>query len=749
MVKQYEKKDPNQDREASRYEHPVPSREHIINYLEHMNRPVSFRHLLEAFALKNESEEEGLRRRLIAMQRDGQLMSNRRNSYALVKHLSLVRGRIQAHRDGFGFLIPDDGSEDVFLPSREVCSVFTDDIVLVRVTNPGARRLEGTIVEVLERNTHQVVGRFFEEAGMLFVDPDNKTIPQDILIPLDQTAAAKPGQFVVVAITIQPSKRRQAVGRIIEILGDHLTPGMEVQLAIHSHELPYKWPDEVLREAQRFHADVLEVDKRGRKSLTHLNFITIDGEDAKDFDDAVYCEPKKSGGWKLFVAIADVSHYVKFQSPLDIEAKIRGNSVYFPAKVIPMLPESLSNNLCSLKPNTDRLAVVCEMEVTDEGKVSKFQFYESVIHSKARLTYSQVAGIITGQQTKSPDIVTLINHLYQLYKKLLKQRIYRGAIEFETTETRVEFNKQGKIKRIIPVVRNEAHRLIEECMLAANVSTSKFLEKNKMPTLYRVHEGPDPQKLMDLRDFLKAFGLRLSGGDKPAPIDYAKLLERIGKRPDAHLLQVVMLRSLQQAIYTPENVGHFGLSYDGYCHFTSPIRRFPDLLVHRGIKHILNRKAASAFYYDNEHMHTLGEHCSMTERRADRATRDALDWLKCEYMQNKVGEVFDGHITDVTGFGVFVKLDQVYVEGLIHVTSLANDYYDFDPIHRLLRGKRAGRVYRLGDALKVQVARVDLDQRKIDFELLGGTSSTKKGQPSKAKQPRKTGGHRKGTHRRR
>ncbi len=718
MVKRYRKKDPQLEREARLYEHPVPSRELIIDYLEHVERPISFEHLLEALGLSTSEEQEGLRRRLIAMERDGQLMTNRRGSYALVKKMDLIRGRVQAHRDGFGFLIPDDGSQDIFLPAREICSVFTDDIVLVRVTNPESRRLEGTIVEVLERNTRQVVGRYREDAGVAFVDPDDKSIPQDVLIPPGESAGAKVGQFVVVEITAQPSKRRQAMGRVIEILGDHLTPGMEVQLAIRSHELPYEWPAEVLREAKQFPAEVLEADKRNRENLSRLHFVTIDGEDAKDFDDAVYCEAKSGGGWKLWVAIADVSHYVKINSALDNEAKIRGNSVYFPAKVIPMLPESLSNNLCSLRPNTDRLALVCEMDVNPEGRVGKSRFYEAVIHSHARLTYNEVAGMLTGKQTKHIATLSLIKELHKLYKTLLKQREYRGAIEFQTIETRIEFNSQGKIKRIVPVIRNDAHRIIEECMLAANVSTSHFLQKKNIPTLYRVHEGPDPQKLNNLRDFLRAFGLRLSGGDKPAPMDYAKLLERIEKRPDAHLLQTVMLRSLQQAVYTPENVGHFGLSYAGYCHFTSPIRRYPDLLVHRGIKHLLTQKAVPDFHYDQKTMHGLGEHCSMTERRADRATRDAIDWLKCEYMQNKVGETFDGRIVDVTGFGVFVELDKAYVQGLVHVTSLKNDYYQFDPVHHLLRGRRGGHVYRLGDLVRVLVARVNLDDRKIDFDLL-------------------------------
>nr|WP_304985123.1 ribonuclease R [Coxiella-like endosymbiont] len=588
MVKPYRKKDPYHEREASLYKHPVPSRELIIQYLKEINRPVSFKHLLTAFELKKSEEKEGLHRRLVAMTRDGQLITNRCGSYALVQEMELIRGRVQAHRDGFGFLIPDNGSGDIFLPAREIRIVFTDDVVLVRLTNRGERRREGAIVEVLERNTHQVVGRYFEESGIAFVDPDNKLITQEILIPFGQQGKAQPGQFVVAEITAQPSKRRQALGRIIEILGDHLTPGMEVELAIRSYELPYQWSAEVLREAKQLSVEVLEHDKAERNDLRHLALVTIDGEDAKDFDDAVYCKPTKNG-FVLYVAIADVAHYVKLGSTLDQEAEVRGNSVYFPEKVIPMLPEALSNNLCSLRPHQDRLAVVCEMHISSEGQIKTYQFYRAVIHSHARLTYNQVAAMLRGEKTKNSEMIPHIKNLYRLYQKLLKQRVKRGTIEFNTTETRIEFDQRGKIKRIVPVVRNEAHRIIEECMLITNVSASHFLQEGNIPTLYRVHEGPDEQKLHDLKQFLRAFGLRLTGGDKPTSMDYAKLLLRIEKRPDAHLIQTVMLRSLRQAIYTPENVGHFSLSYEGYCHFTSPIRRYPDLIVHRGVCHRLQK----------------------------------------------------------------------------------------------------------------------------------------------------------------
>lgn len=722
MVKRYRKKDPYRKREAERYEQPVPSREFIMQYLEEIVRPVTIKHLLEAFAIENEEEKEGLRRRLKAMERDAQVIKNRRGSYALVKKMELVPGRVEGHKEGYGFLIPDDGSSDIFLSARQMRAVFPGDRVLVRVSNESyQKRREGIIVEVLERNTHHVVGRYYEEGGIAFIDPDKKEIAQDIIIPVGQQGNAHHGQFVVAEIVSQPIMRRQPMGRVIEVLGDHLTPGMEVELAIRSHELPFIWPDVVIDETKALPINVTESVIKKRRDLRHFPFVTIDGEDARDFDDAVYCESRENNkGWRLFVAIADVTHYVNPDTALDTEARLRGNSVYFPSRVIPMLPEKLSTNLCSLKPNLDRLAVVCEMTLDNKGEVSRYRFDEAVIRSHARMTYNEVADLLNEKEKNKH--ISLLPHLKQfhaLYKKLLKQRRIRGAIEFETVETQILFGKGGKIKRIVPLQRNDAHRMIEEAMLLTNVMAAKYLEREKINVLYRNHEGPDSQKLEALRDFLKAFGLRLSGGDNPSSMDYAKLLKRIEKRPDLHLLQTVLLRSLRQAMYSPNNVGHFGLNYERYCHFTSPIRRYPDMIIHRALKHLLNHKKPSTFTYDNRAMEELGHHCSFTERRADEATRDAVVWLKCEYMLNKVGQVFDGIISGVTGFGVFVELENIFVEGLVHITSLANDYYHFDATHHLLRGKYTGKVYRLGDPIRVLVARVNLDEREIDFELTG------------------------------
>lgn len=718
VIKRYKQVDPFQSRESEHYENPVPSREFILQYFEEHQKTFSFNSLIKAFDIRTEAETEGMKRRLRAMERDGQLMTNRRGHYALVEEMELVAGRIEAHRDGFGFLIPDDDRDDIFLPARQMREVFNNDRVLVRISGNEYRgRQEGVIVEILERNTHQIVGRYIEENGVALVDPNSKSMTQDIIIAQGADGGARSGQFVVAEIIAQPTKRRQATGRIVEILGETITPGLEVELALRSHELPYEWPADVIEEADALPDTVTEADLKGRKDLRELPFVTIDGEDARDFDDAIYCLPSGQG-WTLYVAIADVTYYVKPGTPLDTEAITRGNSVYFPSRVIPMLPEKLSNGLCSLRPKVDRLVMVCEMQINKSGEVERYQFYEGVIHSHARLTYTQVAAAVDGGDLPDVALKTPIADFHQLFNTLLAKRHERGAIEFETTETQIRFDDKGKIDKIVPRHRNIAHRMIEEAMLCANVCAADYLEINEIPGIFRNHETPDEIKLQSLRDFLKVFSLTLEGGNEPEPGDYAQLLKQIEHRSDAPLIQTVLLRSMRQAHYTPENKGHFGLAYECYTHFTSPIRRYPDALVHRALKHLISGQPIEKFIYDLEMMHDIGEHCSLTERRADMATRDATDWLKCEFMQDKVGHEFDGFITDVTAFGVFVELKDVYVHGLIHITALQNDYYHYDSVHHLLRGKRSGKTYQLGDQLKVIVARVDLDERRMDFDLV-------------------------------
>jgi ribonuclease R len=726
--------DPFAQREAQKYSKPIPSRELIMMILGQQDRPLNYEQLIEHFVLTEAEDLEALRRRLRAMQRDGQIMQNRRGSYGLVDRMNLVAGRIAAHKDGFGFLVPDQGTEDIFLSGKQMRSVFNGDRVLVALQGKdGKGRKEGNIVEILERNTEFLVGHYREEKGIGFVEASSKKIVQDILIPLDKKGAAKEGQIVNVRILMQPTANRQALGEVVEILGEYMAPGMEIDVALRSYALPCAWPEDVIEACKEYKESIPKAAYKDREDLRELNLMTIDGEDAKDFDDAVYCEPLKREAWRLVVAIADVSYYVQPESALDKVAHERGNSVYFPGRVIPMLPEILSNGLCSLKPNVDRLAMVCDMTISGKGEITEYRFYQAVICSKARMTYTNVAKILKQDlklRKQYAPLVDSIENLYILYQILLKAREERGALDFESVETKIVFGRDKKINEIVPVTRNDAHRLIEEMMLAANVSTALYLSKAQMPIVYRVHPSPKVEKLVELREFLGALGLSLKGGAQPKPLDFAVLLKNIRERPDYSLIQTVLLRSMNQATYHPDNVGHFGLAYDEYTHFTSPIRRYPDLLVHRAINHLLAHKSVDNWSYNQSTMQQLGEHCSYTERRADEATRDVNDWLKCEFMMDKVGQSFEGIITSVKNFGVFVLLNSIYVEGMVHITALNSDYYDYDATHHVLRGQRTGMNYRLGDKISIKVARVDLEKRQIEFELAGTTSSGKPKKPA-------------------
>jgi ribonuclease R len=708
--------DPFLDRERERYAEPVPSREYILQTLTGQGVPVAESEL-ERLLNISAQEREGFSRRLGAMERDGEIMRNRRGAICVLDKLDLVRGRVQGHPDGFGFLIRDDAGPDMFLGSKEMDKVLHGDRVVARQAGSDRRgRPEGKIVEVLERAQQRLVGRLYSEHGVFFVAAEDRRISQDLLVAPGETHGAQTGQVVMVEIMAQPSKHSQPVARVVEVLGNYADPGMEIEIALRKHDLPHVFSEEIERLAATFAEDVNDTDRRGREDIRNLPLVTIDGETAKDFDDAVYCEAQVGGGYRLIVAIADVSHYVRHGDALDREALLRGNSVYFPRRVIPMLPERLSNGLCSINPDVERLCVACDMKIDARGEVKSYRFYPAVMRSHARLTYTLVAAMLEGADDEATrrhrGLLPQLESLYKLYRLLAKARERRGAIDFETIETQMIFNEHGKIDRIVPVRRNDAHRLIEECMLAANVCASDFLRENNHPMLYRIHEGPTPEKLTALREFLKGFGYNLTGGDEPHAQDYAKLLARIRDRPDALLLQTAMLRSLRQAVYSPDNLGHFGLAYESYTHFTSPIRRYPDLLVHRSIKAVLSGKR-----YQPGDWHALGARCSMTERRADDATRDVEAWLKCYYMQDKVGETLEGSISGVTAFGVFVALDGIYVEGLVHISELGTDYYHFDAAKHHLLGERTGNRFRLGDRLRVKVARVDLESSKIDFVL--------------------------------
>ena len=707
--------DPFLERERAKYGQAMPSREFILQLVTEASGPVDVDELAGRLGLEAE-EMDAFTIRLRAMQRDAQIMINRRGALCLPEKIEVKSGRVEGHADGYGFFVPDDKSGDMFLPEKEMRGVLHGDRVMVREHGLDRRgRKEGKVVEILERANATLVGRLYRERGYQWVVAENKKISQDILVRDHDDLGASSGNVVMVEIAEQPTKHVPPVGKVIQVLGNYADPGMEIEIALRKHDLPNEFPGDVVAQAKKLPKGVTKKDiGPGREDIRALPLLTIDGEDARDFDDAVHCQPE-GRGFRLWVAIADVSYYVTPGSALDKEALNRGNSVYFPRRVIPMLPEELSNGLCSLNPEVDRLCMVCEMEISSFGNIKKHRFYPAVMHSKARLTYNQVWDWLSGgtPPAEKSALMPHLENLYKLFKVLLKARGKRGAIDFETVETKMLFDEHDKIERIVATSRNDAHRLIEECMLAANVCASDYLQKRKHPALYRVHEGPTPEKLKALQEFLAEFGFFLTGGDEPHAKDYAELLGKIKGRPDEQLLQTVLLRSLRQAVYSPENVGHFGLAYEAYTHFTSPIRRYPDLVVHRAIKACLNDETYSPGSWES-----IGAQCSMTERRADDATRDVVAWLKCYYMQDKIGEEFDGVISAVVSFGVFVALNEVFVEGLVHVSELGQDYFHFDAARHQMMGERTARRFRLGDKVRVQLARVDLETTRIDFSLV-------------------------------
>ncbi|MYN07803.1 ribonuclease R [Pseudoduganella aquatica] len=734
--------------------HIIPSREEILGIFRSAKAALDLRALALTLDVKAESHAV-LTRRLNAMERDGQIVSDHKGFYALADHSGFVAGRVQSHRDGFGFVIPDEPGQDLYLSEREMQKVLNGDKVLAKMVGLDRRgRPEGTIVEVVQRANTHIIGRLLKENGVWLVAPEDKRIAQDIVVE-GPVGKAKVDQIVSIELTEQPGRFKQPAGRIVEVLGGLDDPGMEIEIAVRKFGVPHIFSDAALKQAAKLPDHVREADLGDRVDLRDVPMITIDGEDARDFDDAVYCEPVKVGrskAFRLIVAIADVSHYVKPNDALDTDALERSTSVYFPRRVIPMLPEKLSNGLCSLNPAVDRMTLVCDAVVTAKGEITAYQFYPAVIHSAARMTYNEVAAILGNtkgpEAARRPGIVPLLQNLYDVYHALVQARNVRGAIDFETTETYIVCNAAGKIEKIIPRTRNDAHKIIEECMLAANVCAADLLLRHKHPGTYRIHAGPTKEKLKQVRDFLKQVGLSLAGGDTPAAGDYAELMRKIKERPDASLLQTMLLRSMQQAVYSPDNIGHFGLAYEAYAHFTSPIRRYPDLLTHRAIKAILQGKKYEPKVADTSVLNTavsnatrrqqakdkaegkapkaaadltvwdaLGVHCSANERRADEASRDVESWLKCYFMQDKLGEEFTGMITGVTTFGIFVQLQELFVEGLVHITDLGADYFQFDEARHELKGERTGKRYQLTDKVKVQVVRVDLETRKIDLRL--------------------------------
>ncbi|MCW8090819.1 ribonuclease R [Alteromonas sp. ASW11-130] len=736
--------DPHFQREQAKYDKPVASREFLLSVLCENERPMSFLEICNVVKAHDEESRIGIQRRLRAMEREGQVEFTKHKKYAPGDQSALIRGRIIGHRDGYAFLRPHDNSGDLFISKGQMQLFLHDDEVEAKQSGTDRRgRKEAYITQVITPREEPIVGRYFTEQGIGVVIPDDSRINHEIIIPPEHVNGARMGQVVVVELTQRPRRRVNPVGRILEVLGEHLAPGMEIEMALRTFDIPHVWPKAVEKQVENLDEQVSEKAKEGRVDLRQLPLVTIDGEDARDFDDAVFCEPLDNGGWQLWVAIADVSYYVRQGNALDTEALNRGNSVYFPDQVIPMLPEVLSNGLCSLNPQVDRLCLVCEMTINSQGTLQSYQFYEAVMNSHARLTYNKVWKILEGDKDLNQRYEAQVPHLrnlHDLYRALKKARAKRGAIEFETQESKFVFNAERKIENIVPLTRNDAHKMIEECMIMANVSAAKFLEKHKAPALYRVHDKPDADRLSAFIAYLGEIGVPHQIKDDAAPADFTDVVLKTQQRPDQELIQTMLLRSMKQAIYDGDNIGHFGLALAAYAHFTSPIRRYPDLVVHRAIKGILAKqkhKVTGAKAYTEEEIEQLGEQCSMTERRADDATRDVSDWLKCEFMQDHVGATFDGVVSSVTNFGLFVRLTEYHIDGLVHITSLDSDYYHYDNVKQCLVGEQSKTQFRLGDALMVKVASVNLDERKIDLILDSKVLKSTNGRHVKVKSAKK------------
>ena len=726
--------DPHAAREARKYEQPITSREAISDFISDSDGPLTAEDIAKALELTAPDRFEALTRRLAAMVRDGQLLMNRRGGYATAKKLDLIAGTVIANPDGFGFLKAEDGGEDLFLPPGEMRKALHGDRVLASVTSIDRRgRREGAIVEVLEHRLTRLTGRYSERSRIGMVVPDDRRVLTEVLIPPEDRNEAREGQLVVVEVTAPPENGRPPIGRILLVLGDKLTPSLVVEAAIHGHDLPHVFPREALAEAALVPVDVPASEIVDRIDLRKVPLVTIDGEDAKDFDDAVWCEPNKDG-FRLIVAIADVSHYVRPGTALDDEAIKRATSVYFPGFVVPMLPESLSNGICSLMPKVERMCFACEMQVDFEGNVTASRFYEAVMNSHARLTYTQVWKAVGEADTEAGadaiaqvgSLMPQVQRLHQLYKVLAKARTRRGAIEFESSEVRFVLDNSGEVIQAGMMERNDAHKLIEECMIAANVEAAKFVTERQVPAPFRVHPRPPEAKYADLLEYLSEFGLSLPPWSKVQPKDFTNLLRKIRIRPDAPLLETVLLRSQSLAVYQTDNLGHFGLALEAYGHFTSPIRRYPDLLLHRSIKHALLSGDPDGYRYTLKEMSAMALHCSTMERRADEVEREVDERYRGAWMEKHVGDEFDGVVSGVTNFGLFVELAGSKVNGLVHVTQLPHDFYHFDPLRRSLAGERQGLKFRLGDPVRVLVLKASVEDKRIDFKLVVPDGAPKK-----------------------
>ncbi|VFP79551.1 ribonuclease R [Candidatus Erwinia haradaeae] len=729
-----------QEREAKKYKNPIPSREFILAYIETHNKPARRDELAQALLVQGKENIQALQRRLRAMERDGQLVFTRRQGYSIPEQFNLLQGKVIGHRDGFGFLRVEGRKDDLYLSIAQMKLCLHGDIILAQGMEADSKgRQEACLIRVIEPRNTPIVGRYLRNNQGGYVVPDDNRLKFDILVVEENFFRKYFNYIVVVKLIKRPTYRKQAIGKIIEVLGNNMDTNMAINIALRTHNIPHLWSKEIEKISESLHTEIPESAKNNRIDLRNIPLVTIDEEDTCDRDDAVFCTRIQTGGWRLLVAIADVSYYVRPGSILDDEATNRGTSVYFPSRVVPMLPEILSSKLCSLNSKVDRLCIVCEMHVSQNGELISYQHYEAIINSFAQLTYNTVWNIIHGDEQLRKHYAPLVPHLNELhsmYLALEKSREKRGGIMFDTSEAKFVFNAQQRIERVEKMIRNDAHKIIEECMILANIATARFIEKHSEPALFRDHDRPIEDNIKSFRSVLHELGLTLLGGDQPCPLDYSILLKQINGRPDYDMIQTMLLRSMKQAVYDLENRGHFGLALSAYTHFTSPIRRYPDLLLHRTIKYLLkkekfvediqnNHTLTGGYHYTIPQMLKFSQHCSMTERRADEATRDVTDWLKCDFMQNQIGTVFSGVISSVTSFGFFVRLDNLFIDGLVHISTLDHHYYKFDSIGQRLIGEQGGCIYRLGDIVKVRLDNVYLEERKITLTLITNKISPK------------------------
>lgn len=690
-------------------------------------KPMTYQELEQHFGIEEAEDFKNFLKMLNRLEEEGAIIRTRANRYGVPERMNLIRGKLQAHPKGYGFLIPEDPRQpDVYIHANDMRGAMNGDTIMVRILSKGVdtQRLEGEVARIVSRGNQQIVGTFQPHDGFGFIIPDDKRINRDIFVAKENYNGAVDGQKVVAEIIKYPEGRAAAEGRVVEILGHKDDPGVDILSIIRKYQLPEAFPEEVEAEAEQMPDVISESDLEGRRDLRHLPIVTIDGADAKDLDDAVYLERLENGNYRLYVSIADVGYYVKEGSPMDKEAYRRGCSVYLVDRVIPMLPRRLSNGICSLNPQVDRLTITCEMEFDPQAKIVRHDIYPSVIKTAARMTYDEVRQIVVDE---NPEVMQKYEHLKDMFflmkelaLKLREFRMQRGAIDFDIHESKILVDEDGKPIDIVKRERTIAEQIIEEFMLAANETVAEHFYWLRVPFIYRIHEDPDSEKLMAFMEFVTNFGYIVKGtGNKVHPRALQTLLEEIKGKKEETILSTMLLRSMKQARYEAESLGHFGLAAEFYTHFTSPIRRYPDLVIHRVIREVLINGSLNEETIErlSEKLPDIARQSSDRERLAVDAERETDDLKKAEFMLDKIGEEFEGIVSGVTSFGMFVELDNT-VEGLIRLSDMHDDYYHFHDRQMALIGERTSKVYRIGDEVKVRVARVNLDERTIEFELL-------------------------------